>query len=83
LEDCSKEEQREKSFTTEDTEGTEKKRPGGKRFYAEREKRRRRGRREGKHLAEKREKGKGARLPSFVKQAEGGRYKCEWSAGLG
>jgi hypothetical protein len=46
LEDCSKEEQREKSFTTEDTEGTEKKRADGKRFYAEREKRRRRGRRE-------------------------------------
>jgi len=47
--------------------GTEKKRPDGKRFYAEWEKRRRRGRREGTEFAEKREKGKGARLPSFVR----------------
>jgi hypothetical protein len=52
LGDCSKEEQREKSFTTEVTEGTEKKRPDGKRFYAEREKRRRRGRREERPASE-------------------------------
>jgi hypothetical protein len=39
LGDCSKGEQREKSFTTEDTEGTERKGAEGKRFYADGEKR--------------------------------------------
>jgi hypothetical protein len=63
LEDCSKEEQREKSFTTEDTEGTEKKGRTGKDFTQ----RGRRGDAEGAEKANtSRRRGKKAKAPASL-----------------